>query len=145
MGEIIDDMDKEIIGELKKDSRQSVIKLAKKLKLPATTVHYRFTRMMQRKVLRFTVNADREYMGRPMVGYVLIKAMPGVDQAKLFKEITAHPSIEEGSVITGEFDMLLKISVKDIQGLDAVVLRFLRTNKSIAETRTMLAYTSVEK
>ena len=141
----MDETDSRIISALKEDSRLSVIKLAKKLRLPVTTVHYRFTRMQQQGVLKFTVRIDRKFLGRELVGFVLVKAMPGVDHRKLFETVIKHECVEEGAIITGEFDILVKICVTSMKELDGYVLSYLRKNRNIAETRTMLAYSDVAR
>ena len=141
----MDTADLKIIDTLRDNSRQSIKKIAKKTGIPATTVHYRLSNMVKKNVLKFTVRADRKYQDRELIAFVLVKAMPGVLHDKLLKEIMVRGEVEEGAIVTGDFDLIVLASVKNMAKLNDFVLKFLRTKKDVAETRTMICYSLEEK
>jgi DNA-binding Lrp family transcriptional regulator len=53
--------------------------------------------------------------------------------------------VEDGSTITDEFDLIIKIRLGDIEALDKFVLKYLRTLDEISQTQSMIAYRNVVK
>ncbi len=141
----MDKVDLKIIETLKQNSRFSIKEIAKKTGIPMTTVHYRLKNMQKANAITFTARADRKYVERELVTYVLVKAMPGVKHQKLFDQIMERPEVESGSIITGDFDLIFMASVKNMDRLNDFVLKYLRTNHEVAETRTMISYETREK
>ena len=83
----MDNTDLLIIETLKKNGRASMKQIAKKTGIPITTVHYRLKSMENKKAIRFTARADRKFLGRELMAYILVRVMPGVDHEKIFQEI----------------------------------------------------------
>jgi len=141
----MDITDLKIVDSLKADSRSSVKEIGKKTGIPMTTVHYRLKNMQKHNAIRFTARADRKFMGRELVAYVLVKILPGIDHEKTFENIMLRKEVEEGAIVTGEYDLILKVSVKNMDELNDFVIKYLRVHKTIAETTTMLCYHITEK
>jgi len=141
----MDNTDLLIIETLKKNGRASMKQIAKKTGIPITTVHYRLKSMENKKAIRFTARADRKFLGRELMAYILVRVMPGVDHEKIFQEIMKRNEVEQGAVLTGEFDLIFRISVKNMEGMNDFVLKYLRMHKEISETRTMICYDLVGK
>jgi Lrp/AsnC family transcriptional regulator for asnA, asnC and gidA len=93
----------------------------------------------------YTIVINPEALGRKMVAFVMIKATQKADQAALLYQISKHDLVQEGSMLTGEFDLIFKVRVKDMDELNGFVVKYLRTIDEVAETRTMLSYENVEK
>ncbi|MCR4335464.1 MAG: Lrp/AsnC family transcriptional regulator [archaeon] len=141
----MDSIDLKIIEALKENSRDSIKKIAKKTGIPLTTIHYRLKNIMAANAINFTARVDRKFVNRELVAYVLVKAMPGVQHEKLLDEIIIRTEVESGAIVTGDFDLIFLVSVKNMDMLNQLVLHFLRTKKDVAETRTMICYNIKEK
>ena len=129
-----DDKDDSIIEVLKENSSLSIQEIARKTGIAIATVHNRIKRLKSEGVIKkYTIVIDKAKLGRKMVAYVLIKATPKSDH------------IEDGSAITGEFDIILKVRVADIDELDKFVLKYLRTFNDVAQTQTMIAFENKTK
>lgn len=140
-----DNKDLILIEELKKDARLSEQKLARKTGIPMTTVHNRLRKLREHGVIKgHTIRLDHAKLGRSMVAYVLVKAMPGVDQKKLLDTISKIPHICETAMITGDFDILFKARVASMKELNEIVVKGLRMEKNIGDTRTMISYETIE-
>ncbi len=134
-----------IIETLKENSRLSIKEISNKIKIPITTVHYRLKSMMQKNAIKFTVHADRKFLERDLIAYIMVRVTPGIDHEQLFEEILKHDEVEEGAIITGDFDLIFLISVKDMNKMNDFVLKYLRTKKQVADTRTLICYNLAEK
>ena len=144
--EIIDDRDRAILEVLGDNSSFSIQKIAKRTGIPIATVHHRIKWLKTQGIIKkYTIVLDKAKLGRAMIVYILIKAMPKSDHIILLQELMKHEMVEDGSAITGAFDLILKVRVANVDELDKFVLKFLRTVDDIAETQTMIAFRNIIK
>ena len=142
----LDEKDLAIIGELSKNSRLSEKKVAQKTRIPMTTVHNRIKKLVESGIVRsYSLVLDFEKMGRPITAFVMVKAAAKADQKKLLNYIAGKPAVFEAAMITGEFDVLFKARVENMNELNKLVVQELRKSELISETRTMISYETIEK
>lgn len=142
----MDDKDSTILEVLKRNSQLSIGKISKRTNIPVATVHNRIKKMKENGIIAgYTIRINPEKLGKKMVAYVMVTAVQKADQSVLLREIATHAFVEEASMITGEFDLIFKIRIKDIEELNAFVIKYLRTLDQVAETRTMISYENIEK
>lgn len=142
----IDEKDRLILDTLKANSSLSMQMIAKKTGIPVATVHHRIKKLRAGGIIkRYTIDIDEAKLGRKMVVHVLIKATPKSDHTALLEKLMAHEWVVDGSVITGAFDIIIKVRLADVEALDQFVLKFMRTFDEIAETQTMIAYRNLAK
>ncbi len=145
-GVAVDGKDEAILAALKANSRLSEKKLARATGIPMTTVHNRLKKLEASKVIKgYTALVDYTKLGKPITAFVLVKAGPQADQKKLLSHIANLSGVFEAAMITGEFDMLFKARVANMEELNKLVVQGLRREESISETRTMISYETVEK
>ncbi|MBU0532440.1 Lrp/AsnC family transcriptional regulator [Candidatus Micrarchaeota archaeon] len=141
----LDEKDFAIIDELKKNSRLSEQKLAKKTNIPMTTVHNRIKKLQANGIIKkYTIELDYAKLGKSIVAYVMLKAIASADQKALLEQVAKIPQVREVAMITGEFDLLFKVKVSSMEELNELVVQKLRKQKTVGETRTMISYETVE-
>jgi Lrp/AsnC family leucine-responsive transcriptional regulator len=146
MNEMLDEKDFAIIDELKKNSKLSEQKIARKTGIPMTTVHNRIKKLRASDIIEaFTIRLNYKRMNLPIVAYVLVKALPGADQKVLLSKIAKLPNVYQAAMITGEFDILFMARVGSMEELNSIVVQKLRKMKFVGETRTMISYEIIEK
>lgn len=144
--EIIDERDQAILDVLQENSSLSIQKIARRTGIPIATVHHRIKWLRSQGIIKkYTIALDRSKIGGKMVAYVLLKATPKSDHIELLEKLMPNPQIEDGSAITGAFDLILKVRVADVEDLDHFVLKYLRTFEDIAQTETMIAFRNIVK
>lgn len=144
--EALDEKDYSILETLKSNSSLSIKQISKKTLIPVATVHNRIKKMKANGIITgYTIKIDKAKLGKKMVAYVLIKAIPKADHIEMLEKIVKHDAVEDGSAITGAFDLILKIRLADIDELDKFVLKYLRTFAEVGETQTMIAYRNISK
>ncbi len=142
----LDEKDLSILEVMQANAKLSMNKIARKTGIPLATVHHRIKKLEREGIIKkYTIILDKKKLGKKMVAYVLIKATPKSDHIKLLHAVSKHAAIEFASAVTGAFDVILIVRVADIEELNAVVLKYLRTFDDVSETQTMIAYESVEK
>ncbi|MEN2974853.1 MAG: Lrp/AsnC family transcriptional regulator [Candidatus Caldarchaeales archaeon] len=139
----LDEKDRLILKELWMDSNQSVREIAEKLGIPRTTVQERIKRMIREGVIkRFTIELDYSKIGKSTTAFIMVSFMPGphVSQKDLAKRISELPDVEEVHLITGEWDILIKVRGSSIQEIGDLVVERIRMMDGVARTVTCAAF-----
>ena len=140
----LDETDLRIMNELKNDGRATVREMASKLRLPITTVHNRLRKLQVSKTIKkFTIEPDYEKLDRGITALVMMKLSheninkeTGIETLK--KKLTGFEEVEKVYALTGEFDWLMIVRVKNIKALDNFLVRKLRSLKEITTTITQI-------
>ncbi|MFH1770614.1 MAG: Lrp/AsnC family transcriptional regulator [archaeon] len=129
----MDDRDKKIISELKKNSRESIRDIAKKTGLRPSTVHQRINKLKQSGLIeKFTVKLNNKLAEENFIVFMFVATEQDIDQ-NIFKE----KPVKEVFGITGEYDLLLKLKFKDVEEFNNYVLEF-RKKTGVKKTITMV-------
>lgn len=135
----IDDTDLRLLDVLKHNARLSTRQLAEKTKIPMATVNRRLKKLTETGVIKeFGAVLDYEKLGLKTVAFVLIRSIPGADQSDVLYEAAKHPEVEDLAAIAGQFDILLKIRVKDTDALSEFLFKYVRNFPSVAATETFI-------
>ena len=121
----IDATDRKIIGELTTDGRVSFAELGRRVSLSSPAVAERVQRLERAGVITgYRAEIDPRTLGYQLTAIVRIKPAPG--QLPRIPELAAQiPEIGECHRITGEDCFYLKIHLRSIDELSAVLDRFL--------------------
>ncbi len=141
--ELLDEKDLQILRELELDSSRSVREIAEKLGMPRTTVQERINKLRRKGVIkRFTVKIDYSKIGKPVTAFILISFMPGpyVSQKKLAHQIAMLPDVQEVHLISGEWDILVKVRGSSMEEIGDLVIEKLRTMEGVARTVTCASF-----
>ena len=71
-----------------------------------------------------------------IIGYVLISVAPSQIK-RIFKELSSIPEINELTALFGEYDIIAKIEVANVEQLAKIVIKKIRTINGIVDTRTL--------
>lgn len=136
----LDDLDWHILGELRRDARQSIRDLAKILHQRPSTVHVRIKKLVQHGVIdRFTVKLNNKAVGENFIAFVFIATEKLIDN-KAFQ----HPAIKEVFGVTGEYDLVMKVKIIDIETFNDFLLKF-RNTYHLKKTLTMVATAHIKE
>jgi len=144
----LDEKDSAILEELMKDSRRTTKAVARELDLPRATVHDRIVKMEQKKViLRYTAVPDFAQLGLGVTAFILVQFEPekGLSQRDTAEDIAMLPGIFEVHMISGEYDMLLKVRGSSMEEIGKLVIDRLREVKGVARTLTCACFTTVKE
>lgn len=146
----IDKKDYTILDVLKQNARLSTQKIAKKVNIPITTVHNRIKKLENTGVVKnYTVNVDNKKLGKNTTAYILVTVdykllkEKKMTQYELAKKIRQNPNVELACMITGLTDILIKISVKDMDELGEFVTKYLRNVDGVERTQTAVILSEV--
>jgi Lrp/AsnC family transcriptional regulator, leucine-responsive regulatory protein len=94
-----------------------IVELAKKLKEPSTTIHYNLKQMEKEGVIRgYKAVFDYKKIDEGFCSFVLLNLASDEysNPERIGRELLSYPQIESIDIVTGGWEMLVKIRTKDI-------------------------------
>jgi len=125
-----------------------MVKLSGLLGVPRATVQERVRKMRKGGVIkRFTVIPDHAQLGRPVKGFILVSFLPNpnVSQRKLAADIAMLEGVQEVDLISGEWDIIIKVRGASMEEIGALVIDRLRAMKGVGRTVTCVSFASVKE
>tara|TARA_Y100000034_G_scaffold33094_1_gene40602 strand:+ start:461 stop:946 length:486 start_codon:yes stop_codon:yes gene_type:complete len=107
----LDEKDKLILKELQQDCKQTFKELAKKLKLPETTVKRRVKRLEKEGVIKgYHAVLDPRKAGKTVAAFFYIQGQrtPDYSIKEMGMKLTKMPCVQEVYAVVGEKDFLIK-------------------------------------
>jgi Lrp/AsnC family transcriptional regulator, leucine-responsive regulatory protein len=135
----LDEVDIQILSLLQGDGRMTNADLAKHVNLSPPSVLQRVRTLEKLGLIRgYFALLDSERLGLRITALAMISLSLHQEQPieRFRKEIQAIPEVLECYHVSGEFDFLLKIVVKDIRAYEQLVREKLSKIKGIGQIRT---------
>lgn len=145
--EELDDLDNSILKELQEDSAMSNVELARRISLSPPAVHARIKRLEELGYVRqYVAILDREKVGYDMLCLINVTLqMHQMDNINLFREaVQAMPEVLECYFVTGEFDYLVKVVVRNRKELETFLMEKLTPIPGIARISTSIVLTEIK-
>ncbi len=144
----LDETDREILDVLMDDASRSIAEIARELGMPRPTVQYRVQKLRERGVIR-AIKAIPDYakLGKPVTAFVLVSFLPNPDvsQRELAEKVAKLAGVHEIHVISGEWDLLVKVRAGSMEELGRMVIDKLRAMKGVGHTVTCASFTAVKE
>jgi Lrp/AsnC family leucine-responsive transcriptional regulator len=145
--EALDDVDKAILRELQADSRVSNVQLARRVNLSPPATHARTRRLEQAgHIRRYGALLDREMLGLDLLCFIQISLqLHQIEQVERFRDaIRQIPEVLECYHLTGEYDYLLKVVLRNSKDLERFMVGRLTPIPGIARIHTSLVFTEIK-
>lgn len=120
-------------------------RIAKKLGIPLSTVHFRVKRLEREGIVKgYRGDIDWRKAGLGLNAFVFINIdvsllkRIGKTQDKLLKELLGIKYVREGYVVTGDSDILLRVMAKDTAHFKEILLNHIDTREGIVKTDTIM-------
>lgn len=111
---MIDKLDKRILEEYQKDASKTYEALAREVGKPASTVFSRIKQMKDSGVIRGVIPlVSPVAVGKPTTAWIKISLDINTDCCDFADEVAKDRNVMEVHEIAGEWDILLKVKVKD--------------------------------
>ncbi|MCP9211131.1 Lrp/AsnC family transcriptional regulator [Streptomyces sp. NEAU-Y11] len=133
----LDDIDLALLRALNADGRLSASELAAKANVSRGTVYSRLERLQRAGVIRgFTVDVDEHRLGLEVTALVLVSAGQ-FRWREMSSELAALPEVQFAGYLTGGFDIVLLVRVRDTDALRALVFEKLQSIQGVRSTQTL--------
>lgn len=147
MSNSFDETDRALLQYLQADARISSAELARRVDLSAPGLQKRLRRLEGSGIIsRYATILDREQIGFDMLCFVQINLQRHeVDAVENFKRVVQDmPEVLECHHVTGEYDYLLKVVVRNRKHLEEFLLLTLTPIKGMDKIRTSLALSEIK-
>jgi Lrp/AsnC family transcriptional regulator, leucine-responsive regulatory protein len=147
MDGMLDEKDLAILKALEEDSRRTTKAISEDLGIPRATVHERIKRMVEKGIIkRFTITLDHSALGEPIVAFILVSFLPNakVSQREVAQRISHLDGVYEVHLISGEYDMLVKVRGKSMEDIGALVIDRIREVKGVGRTLTCASFAQIK-
>ncbi len=142
----LDSKDVEVLKIIQENCRLTAREISKTTGLPITTVFAKVKRLEKLSVVRgyhAVLEATKLNVGTTAFIFVSF-AYKGeekvLSQRKVAKEIAGFPEVQEVHIISGEWDILIKVKAKDVDSVGKFVVDKLRLVKGIERTLTCFVF-----
>ena len=151
--ESLDKRDVEILKLLQKNCRMTAKEIAKKIGSPITTVYAKIKRMEELGVIKqYKAILNSKKLDKGAAAFILTSFVyrPGgrekpLSQRDVAKQIAAFPEVQEVHIITGGWDILIKVKADHVDTLGKFVMDKLRIVEGIENTLSCIVYETVKE
>ncbi|MDK2983993.1 MAG: Lrp/AsnC family transcriptional regulator, regulator for asnA, asnC and gidA [Thermococcaceae archaeon] len=140
----LDEIDKSILRLLQEDGRMSYSEIARKIGIPESTVRLRVKKLIEEGVIRkFAALINPFKAGYNIVAFIAVDIEPNKVK-RAVEELSKLPEVDVLGIATGAHDVLMQVTVKDLQELENFLIEKLGKIEGIKSTETSIL-TSVKK
>jgi DNA-binding Lrp family transcriptional regulator len=144
----LDSGDTKVLRIIQDNCRLTAREISDRTGLPVTTVFAKIKRIERLGLVRgYHAVLNAAELGAGTTAFVLASFAykseeRAVSQRKVAKEIASFPEVQEVHIISGEWDILIKVKAKDVDSVGKYVVDKLRLVKGIEKTLTCLVFES---
>ena len=141
----VDELDFQLLIELKNDCNISIPSLSKKLGINSSVLYSRINRLVKKKIItKFTIETDDSQLG------IGVKALVGInrdpkDKTSIHKTLMGIPHVVSIYEVTGRFDIVIRIFAEDLEQLHSVIIEEIGNIIGINSTETFVELQKTEK
>jgi Lrp/AsnC family leucine-responsive transcriptional regulator len=144
----LDQKDLAILALIQKDCKLTARQIAKKINSPITTVFAKVKRMEELGIIReYRAILDSRKLDSNTTAFILAsvsyrteKNEQVIPQREIAKEISKFQEVQEVHIITGDWDLLIKIKAENVDTAGKFVIDKLRLVKGIEKTLTCMVF-----
>lgn len=144
----LDEKDIAILMLVQKDCKLTAREIARKIDSPITTVFAKIKRMEELGIIKeYRAVLDSKKLDCGTTAFILASVTYGArDGEKTFSqrdkaaEIARFPDVQEVHIITGDWDLLIKLKAESVDSVGRFVIDKLRFIKGIEKTLTCMVF-----
>lgn len=144
---MLDDVDRRLLRSLQFNGRMSNVELAQAVHLSPPATHARLRRLERDGYIRqYAAVLDREKTGYDLLCFIHVSLqMHQLEQVENFRQSTRQmPEVLECHHITGEYDYLLKVALRNRKDLERFLVDRLTPIPGVGRIHTSLVLTEVK-
>jgi len=142
----LDEKDLAILTLLQKNCKITAKEIARKINSPITTVFAKIKKMEQLKIIKeYKAILDSKKLNLGTTAFILASfsyrnGETPLSQRAIAEQIAKFPEVQEVHIISGDWDILIKVKGKDVDSVGNFVIDKLRTVKGVEKTLTCMVF-----
>ncbi|HBQ94994.1 MAG: Lrp/AsnC family transcriptional regulator [Firmicutes bacterium] len=143
----LDHIDRQILVIMQDNARIPLQELADRVGVSRPTMHDRVKKLVQRGYIsKFHTDIDPDHMGYPVLAWVGLLTEQGESAHRTLDELREIPEIEAAYVVTGHFDILVKVRAQTNSHLQRILFEKIDRVFGFQRSETMIVLSAaVEK
>ncbi|KYK38685.1 MAG: Lrp/AsnC family transcriptional regulator [Theionarchaea archaeon] len=142
----LDELDKDILRKLQHDATISYKDLAAQIGAPESTIYDRTKRLKERRIIKAMVPLlDSERLGILTTAFIRVSIEKISDIRKIAEQIAKLDEVLEVHEISGEWDILVKVKVKNNKELRNLEVEKIGTIKGIRGLYSLICIGTVKE
>ena len=149
----LDEKDVAILALIQENSKLTARQIAQRINAPITTIFAKTKRMEELGIIReYRAVLAPEKLDSGTAAFILASVsyrakaddVP-VSQRAVAEEIAKFPEVQEVHIITGDWDLLIKLRAESVESIGKFVVDNLRLIKGLEKTLTCMVFETVKE
>ena len=140
----MDDLDTDILRSLIKNSRITLSQMSKEIDAPDATISNRLKKLENDVIKRYTVILDWEKIGLDITTIIIIQTESEKHES-VKEELSKLEEVSEVYSVSGEYDILIKVWVRDIEELNQLMNTKIRSVDGVEDLTEMIVMERVKE
>jgi len=149
----LDEKDVAILSLIQESSKLTARQIAQRINAPITTVFAKTKRMEELGIIRdYRAVLAPEKLGSGTAAFILASVsyrakaddVP-VSQRAVAEKIAKFPEVQEVHIITGDWDLLIKLRAESVESIGKFVVDKLRLIQGLEKTLTCMVFETVKE
>ncbi len=142
----LDDRDRRILALVQRDAKLPQAEVARRVGLSTAAVNERLRKLEASGVIRrFAAQVDPQALGMAITAFVEVFIEHPRLEAGFIEKVLKLDDVQECHHITGEFSLLLKVRVPDMQTLQDLLIHKLNAYEGVRQTRTVMVLSTLKE
>ena len=142
----IDERDRQILQLVQRDASLAQAEIARRVGLSTAAVHERLKKLEASGVIRrWAALVDAASVGAGITAFVEVFLDHPRHESPLLERVVRLDEVLECHHVTGEFSLLLKVRVHDMEALKQLLLQQLGSLEGVSRTRTVIVLSTVKE
>lgn len=149
----LDEKDLSILTLIQENSKLTANQIAKKINAPITTVFAKIKRMEEMGIIKqYRAILSAEKLNLTTAAFILASVSyrtkddeKPITQRDVAEEIARFPEVQEVHIITGDWDLLVKLRAENVEAIGKFVVDNLRRIKGLDKTLTCMVFETVKE
>ncbi|HVY50070.1 MAG TPA: Lrp/AsnC family transcriptional regulator [Devosia sp.] len=143
MSSDLDETDLKLLDLLQRDGLQSMAELSKSIGVAPSTLNDRVKRLGRLGAIRGThARVDPAALGLNLLAFVFVGWTEASTETDFLRRIATAPQVLECHHVTGGWNYLLKVRVRDTGALESFLANVLKQIKGLQRTETLIVLSS---
>jgi Lrp/AsnC family leucine-responsive transcriptional regulator len=143
---VLDERDRQILQLVQRDASLAQAEIARQVGLSTAAVHERLKKLEASGVIkRWAALVDGAAVGAGITAFVEVFLDHPRHEPALLERVVRLDEVLECHHVTGEFSLLLKVRVHDMEALKQLLLHQLGSLDGVSRTRTVIVLSTVKE
>jgi Lrp/AsnC family leucine-responsive transcriptional regulator len=141
-----DEIDRKLLAMLQSDDRLALKDLSKKIGVAASTLNDRIKRLVRQGVITgFHARLSTEALGLDLLAFMLVGWSDPKVEPVFLDRMRKSPSVMECHHVTGVWNYLIKIRVKNTREFESFIANTVKAVKGVQRTETLICLSTAKE